>query len=92
MSVQENETDRNVSDRQNTKKQKKKYDPIDDYQENYYLDCKDSVNAWCLARIIERCDHDQTLKINFDGWSHKWDEVSFLPHIFKILVGPLRLK
>jgi hypothetical protein len=70
-------------------KAKPKYEPIDFYQKNTYVDCKDSVNAWCVARILERCDDDFTLKINFDGWSHKWDEVStfFIRDLESFLVG-----
>ena len=54
---------------------KAKFNPLDSYQKNTYVDCKDSINSWCVAKILERCDDDCTLKINFEGWSHKWDEV-----------------
>ncbi len=74
MSQLESEQNISTNDRQQ-KKTKKKYDPIDYYVENSFIDCKDSVNSWCLARIIERDDRDSTLKVNFDGWSHRWDEV-----------------
>jgi len=56
---------------------KPKYNPTDYYQKGAYIDCKDSVNAWCVAKILERCDDDCTLRINFDGWSQKWNEVDF---------------
>jgi len=65
-----------VENQQKKDKPKKKFDPIDFYLKDTYVDCKDSVNNWCLARILERCDDDRTIKVNFDGWSHKWDEVS----------------
>lgn len=75
MSQQDTEQTTSSNTRQQVKP-KKKYDPIDYYLENTYIDCKDSINSWCVAQIIERCDNDQTLRINFDGWSHKWDEVT----------------
>ncbi len=38
-----------------------------------YVDAKDLVNNWCVALIIER--NGNFVKINYDGWPHKWDEV-----------------
>lgn len=63
-----------IENQQRKEKPKKKFDPIDFYLKDTYVDCKDSVNSWCLAKILERCDDDRTLRVNFDGWSHKWDE------------------
>jgi hypothetical protein len=76
MSNQESDPNSSLIDKQN-KKPKKKYDPVEYYIENSFIDCKDSINSWCTAKIIERDDRDHTLRINFDGWSHKWDEVQF---------------
>jgi len=64
-----------VDTQQKREKPKKKYEPIDFYLKDTFVDCKDSVNNWCLGRVLERCEDDHTLKVNFDGWSHKWDEV-----------------
>lgn len=79
-----------VFDNENSTKKdrnKAKYNPIDHYQKNTYVDCKDSVNAWCVAKILERCDDDCTLRINFDGWSHKWNEVYSFYVFLKISSG-----
>jgi len=41
-----------------------------------WLDAKDTVNNWCVARII---DHDlatNRIFIHFDGWSSRYDQVS----------------
>lgn len=41
-----------------------------------YVDAKDSVNNWCIAKII---DHDlphYKISVHFDGWSGKYDDVS----------------
>lgn len=57
-------------------KPKKKYEASDYFLKDTYVDCKDSVNSWCVGRILERCEGDHTIKVNFDGWSHKWDEVN----------------
>lgn len=40
-----------------------------------YIDAKDTTNQWLLAQIVERDDSEHQIKINYDGWSHKWDEV-----------------
>jgi hypothetical protein len=87
MSQQQNEVSITIPTKDVPKtKQKKKYDITDDLLEGSYIDAKDSVQSWCLAQIIERCDSDSTIKINFDGWSHKWDEVVALK-IFITLSG-----
>ncbi len=53
----------------------KHYNPLDYYEENRFIDAMDTVNAWCLGQIHEVAN--KHLKIHFDGWSHKWDIVSF---------------
>jgi hypothetical protein len=42
-----------------------------------FLDAKDSVNNWCVARIIDHDLQNYKIKIHFDGWSPRYDEVSF---------------
>ena len=41
-----------------------------------YIDAKDSVNNWCVAKIIDHDMQSQKLQLHFDGWSPKYDEVS----------------
>jgi len=83
MNQAQHESDNSNTSKDHSKKNtKKKYDPVDYCQPGTYLDAKDSVNSWCMAQIIERCDSDNTLKINFDGWSHRWDEVTYFFYHF----------
>ena len=46
-----------------------------------YLDAKDSVNNWCVAKIIEHDIPNGRVTIHFDGWSNRYDEVSTLRHV-----------
>lgn len=66
-----------VVDKPDPKKQnsKLKYNFSEYLVKGAFIDAKDSVGSWCLAQIVERDDSDDTIKVNFDGWSHKWDEV-----------------
>ena len=41
-----------------------------------YVDAKDSVNNWCVARIIDHDIQNYKITIHFDGWSSRYDEVS----------------
>jgi hypothetical protein len=34
-----------------------------------YIDAKDSVNNWCVARIIDHDIRNNRIYIHFDGWS-----------------------
>lgn len=77
----ETATGDSAASQQKKDKPKKKYDPIDYYLKDTFIDCKDSVNSWCLGRIIDRNDKERILNINFDGWSNKWNEVSYLEHL-----------
>jgi hypothetical protein len=52
----------------------KKYNPMDKYYEGAFIDSQDTVTNWCLAQVIAIDGKD--LNIHFDGWPHKWDEVS----------------
>ena len=41
-----------------------------------YVDAKDSVNNWCVARITDHDIQNYKITIHFDGWSSRYDEVS----------------
>lgn len=41
-----------------------------------YIDAKDQVNNWCVAKIIDQDLINLKINIHFDGWSSKYDEVS----------------
>lgn len=55
----------------------KNYNPQEFYLENTYVDALDSYSSWRVAKILEI--KDNIAKVNFDGWSHKWDEVTTPP-------------
>lgn len=40
----------------------------------WYIDAKDSVNVWCVAEVLDVIGNE--IKINFDGWSNRYDEVT----------------
>ena len=39
-----------------------------------YVDAKDSVNNWCVAKIIDHEIRNNRILIHFDGWSQRYDE------------------
>lgn len=39
-----------------------------------YLDAKDSVNNWCVAKIVDHDMANNRIMIHYDGWSQKFDE------------------
>jgi len=43
----------------------------------YYIDAKDTINTWCVAQIIEHDLANERITIHFDGWSDRYNEVSF---------------
>jgi hypothetical protein len=54
----------------------RKYNPTDYYEEGRFIDAQDTVNSWCLAQIVNV--DNKNLNIHFDGWSSRWDVVSFI--------------
>ncbi len=46
-----------------------------DLQVGSYLDVKDTASSWCLAQVV-KLTGDQ-LRVHYDGWSEKYDEVFF---------------
>jgi len=41
-----------------------------------YVDAKDSVNNWCVAKITDLDLANNRISIHFEGWSARYDEVS----------------
>jgi hypothetical protein len=39
-----------------------------------FIDAKDSVNNWCVAKIIDHNLQNGRITIHFDGWSPRYDE------------------
>ena len=57
--------------------QAKNYNPLPDYQLNAFIDAKDTVNHWCVGQIVDIDEEKNMLKVHFEGWSARYDEVSF---------------
>ncbi|CAG9317591.1 USP34_6 [Blepharisma stoltei] len=43
------------------------------FKPGVFIDAKDTMNAWCVARIIEFYPERNAILIRYDGWSEKWD-------------------
>jgi len=52
----------------------KKYNPVDYYIKDNYIDAQDTVNTWCLSQVSEILD-PRNIRVHYDGWSSKWDVV-----------------
>ena len=39
------------------------------------VDAKDTINAWCVAEIIEQGGND--IRVSYDGWIQRYDMVLF---------------
>ena len=50
------------------------YDFTKDLQANSFLDIKDTASAWCLAQVTQLSA--DTIRVHYDGWSDKYNEVS----------------
>jgi hypothetical protein len=48
------------------------HNPFGTVKPGLWVDALDSINSW-LSATIEEVD-DNTIKVHFDGWPHKWDE------------------
>eukprot|EP01022_Parablepharisma_sp_SALTPOND_P031230 TRINITY_DN78_c0_g1_i1.p1 TRINITY_DN78_c0_g1~~TRINITY_DN78_c0_g1_i1.p1 ORF type:complete len:2462 (-),score=272.77 TRINITY_DN78_c0_g1_i1:2173-9558(-) len=55
--------------------QAEEYNFTKDIKVGTYLDVKDTASTWCLAQVI-RLSGD-VLRVHYDGWSEKYDEVLF---------------
>ena len=48
---------------------------IEDFEKGFYVDALDENKNWCVAQILER--KSDIIKIHYDGWSSKYDEVIY---------------
>lgn len=46
--------------------------PFGTLKPGLYVDAVDTINAWCVAQIVEI--DDNMVKVHFDGWPPKWDD------------------
>ena len=52
------------------------YNPFPDYKLSNYIDVKDSVDHWCVGQIVDIDEEKNLVKVHFEGWSTRYDEVS----------------
>jgi len=50
--------------------------------QNSYIDAIDANGSWRIARILKKTG--DVIKLTFEGWSHRWDEVKLLKYMVKI--------
>ena len=43
--------------------------------QNSYIDAIDTNGCWRIAKILKKTG--DIIKVTFEGWSHRWDEVCF---------------
>ncbi len=55
------------------------YNNADYYTKGSYIDAQDTTNQFIMAKIVNVKGTD--LRINYDGWSDKWDYVSNINHV-----------
>lgn len=57
----------------------KNYNFVQDLALNQYIDTKDTVNHWCVGEVSDINDENNQVKIHFEGWTTRYDEVSLIP-------------
>ena len=48
---------------------------MEHYSKGNYIDAQDTTLNFCMAKITEVINNE--IQVNFDGWSNKWDSVSW---------------
>ena len=59
----------------------KSYNFLSDLSINNYVDCKDTVNHWCVGEICDIDNEKNQIKVHFEGWTPRYDEVMPLLNI-----------
>ena len=60
-------------------KEANSYELNDYLQVGSFIDCKDTVNNWWVAKIVDNEQDKEEVNIHFDGWGQKYDET--IPYI-----------
>jgi hypothetical protein len=55
----------------------KNYNFGSELQLDSYVDAKDTVNHWCVGQVCDVDDEKGMVKIHFEGWTTRYDEVIF---------------
>jgi hypothetical protein len=43
------------------------------FERGQQVDCKDTVQKWCTARVVNVNNIDQRVEIQYDGWGPRWN-------------------
>ena len=62
----------------------KDYDYTQDYKLNGYVDAKDTVSNWCVAEVIEVFEESNSIRVHYEGWTQRYDEVSCQPNKYRL--------
>jgi hypothetical protein len=54
-------------------KRAKEFKPFEGIEAGWLIDAKDTVDNWCVATVLKTDSYEA--KVNFDGWSSRYDEV-----------------
>ena len=54
------------------------YNPFEGIAPGWLIDARDTIDNWCVAHVI-KSDNIEVL-VNYDGWSSKYDYVTFPVH------------
>jgi hypothetical protein len=46
---------------------------LDGYEQGHFIDSKDTMNTWCVGKIIKIDPEVKTVTVRYEGWSDKWD-------------------
>lgn len=55
--------------------QAKQFDYTKHLDYDMYVDAKDGLNNWCVGEIVDVNKQEQTVKVHFEGWGQRYDEV-----------------
>ena len=56
----------------------KNYNFNNDFIVDSYIDAKDTLSKWCVAQIIEIDEANNSVRLHFEGWATRYDEVKLL--------------
>ncbi len=47
--------------------------PYNGIEAGWFIDARDTINNWCVAEVLKMEGND--VKVSYDGWSSKYDDV-----------------
>lgn len=58
-----------------------------EYQQGSFIDSRDTMNTWCIGKVLEINKENKYVKVRYDGWSDKWDNTF---HFSSNRIAPFR--